>query len=125
MNFRLTSALFAALMALAGCGYDSSTTAEAVDVSGTVRGPDGAPLTNLTVFFLAAEKGSIPAQFPLKADGGFAGKMTPGTYTYYVAPTSDADKKGGAIAQKLPEGYKRAGADRTVKVKGGAIELKF
>ena len=126
MTLRLSgSALLAALLTIAGCGYDSSTTADSVDVSGTVKGPDGNPLGNVTLFFVATEKGTIPTQFPLKADGAFAGKMTPGTYSYYVGPAHDGDKKGEALAQQLPESYKKASLDRPVKVKGGVIELKF
>lgn len=118
---------FACCLGLVGCtSYKTSETGSEVDVSGTVTGPDGKPITGLNIMFQPAEAGARPESLVLKADGTFAAKMVVGKYLYYVAPAKEGDPRAEAIWLKLPEGYRKADTGRSVEVKSaGALSLKF
>jgi hypothetical protein len=115
----------AVLVAAVGCGYHEPTPVQDVDISGNVTGPDGQPVRDVNVYFQPASAGAQPAGFKLAADGSFTGKVKEGTYTYYLVPMSEGDRRGEAILNKLPEPYKKADEKRTVKANGGKVDLKW
>lgn len=115
----------AVLAAAVGCGYIEPAPIQDVDISGNVAGPDGQPVKDVNVYFQPASAGAQPAGFKLAADGSFSGKIKEGTYTYYLVPVSEGDRRGEAILNKLPEPYKKPDEKRTVKANGGRVELKW
>jgi hypothetical protein len=112
--------------AVGGCGgYASTTPGESVDVTGQVTGPDGKPVSGFQVVLQPTGGAGQEVFFPLKADGGFAGKVVAGTYTYYLKPG-----KGAATEQalfKMPPAVRAGSMERQIEVKGGGepLVLKF
>jgi hypothetical protein len=129
MNRRIAVCLLALpLFSVIGCsGYVSTTPGTDVDVSGTVRGPDGKPLNDVVLYFQPTGGEAMPNQFPLK-NGSFSGKMIVGKYTYYLgAPlqTGPSQKKAETILKTMPASWKEGSLDRQIDVSGGTLELKF
>jgi len=109
-----------------GCSsYKTSETGAEVDVTGTVTGSDGKPVTGLNIVFQPGEAGARPESFPLKADGGFSGKMVVGKYLYYLAGKSESDRNAEALLSKFPAEHRKADQGRSVEVKGGPLKIKF
>ena len=109
-----------------GCGgYESTTPGESVDVTGKVTGPDGKPVAGFKIVLQPTAGPGQQVFFTLKPDGGFAGKMVVGTYTYYLEPG-----KGAATEQalfKMPAAVRAGSMERTIEVQAGGepLELKF
>ena len=124
-NLISAAALFT-MVGLVGCGgYVSTTPGTEVDVTGTVTVADGKSVAGLNIVFQPGEAGARPESFPLKADGGFAGKMVVGKYLYYLAGKSESDRNAEALLSKFPVEQRKADQGRSVDVKGGALAIKF
>jgi len=121
-----TVLLVAVSLAVAGCGsYASTTPGESVDVTGKVTGPDNKPVAGFQVVLQPTGGLGQEVLFTLKPDGGFAGKVVVGTYTFYLKPG-----KGAATEQalfKMPPVVRAGSMERQIEVKSGGqtLELKF
>lgn len=124
----LSAALFlSAAAAAVGCsGYVDTTPATEVEVSGTVTGVDAKAFKDTyLLFFPTGGNGAVGTNMKLNPDGSFSGKMFAGTYAYYLGSPTENDRKAEASLKGVPEEVKKVSLDRTVKVSGGKIEIKF
>lgn len=116
------SAFMFLLVVGVGCGQTAVPNVGAVDVSGTVKGPNGKPLKDLILNFQPTGGNAQQSAFPIKPDGTFTGKMNAGKYTYFISADG---RKNEAGFKTLPAGWKEGSLDRQVDVAGGKIELTF
>jgi hypothetical protein len=100
----------------AGCGgVTPASFADPIDVTGKVTLANGAPVKSAVLHLQPTGDGRI-AQFPLGADGTFRGQVTPGEYTYYLAPV-----KGDSLP--VPDKYRQGSLDRRLTVRSGSTNL--
>ena len=110
---KLVTVVVLGLAGLTGCG-GVDTRDEPVDITATVTGPDGKPLSKNLVVILQPTGDTLGARLEAKADGQFTGKAVPGKYTYYVAQA-----KGDAPPKGIPEKFLTPDAEHTVEVSSG------
>jgi hypothetical protein len=107
----------AALAVAAGCGEITPERLEdPIQVSGKVTLASGHPARNAVLYLQPVGPGQ-QAHFVLGADGSFKGSVTPGEYTYYVAPQRDTGP--------VPERFRSGSMDRTVTIKSGDSSLNL
>lgn len=121
----------AMFVALVGCGGPASI-ADPVEVKGTVKLPDGRPVKGVILTLQPLDGGHM-AGLKVGPDGTFSGKVIPGRYSFFftmIPPRSDEDDVESlrAALQVIPQAYREAHMDHTVKVPSGGgdlmIELK-
>ena len=105
-----------------GCwGSIKTEPGKAVEVTGTINGPDGKPLNNVLIYFQATGGAAQGVNFPVK-DGKFSGTMNAGKYTYYIGGEG---ARYEAVLKNLPANWKQASLDRQIDVTGGELKLVF
>lgn len=106
---------------LAGCNSDPGRRADPASVSGTLTGPDGKPMKNVTLLFTPDFPEGASAGAKVGADGKFTVQIIPGPYLYYLDAAS-ADGKGGKGLEK----YTSPSVGRKVTVAaGGSLDVKL
>ena len=106
-----------------GCGNNSETRPDPVEVKGTVTLPGGASPKDLTVTF-QPQQNTPPAGAKVAADGSFSVNITPGKYSVYFTEEANAKVPG---YKAVPAGYRSASNDNTVTVESGkplTVEVK-
>lgn len=122
MSRLLTLTVLVVFSGVVGCGTGATQRdTTLVDVTATVTGPDGRPLSKALVVILQPQGDTLAAKLEATTDGTFTGKAAPGRYIYYVkAAKGDAPPKGfSAKATEPNEG-------NTVEVSAGRqLDIKL
>jgi len=106
----LAAALATALVA--GCSSNPSPRTDPVDVSGVALLPSGQPVKDVTLNFYPTSSSQVQVPVQLKADGKFATKLIPGTYTFAF------EGKDGPM-RVVPTKYHLNNADHKFEVPSG------
>jgi hypothetical protein len=111
----VTLALALWLAGVVGCGPNTGPRdTTVVDVTATVTGTDGKPLSKFLVVILQPSGDTSGAKLSATQDGKFTGKAAPGKYVYYVQMAkSDIPPRG------IPTKYTEPTEANTVDVSAG------
>jgi hypothetical protein len=123
---KLRMACFGLLFSLImGCGgADTTTPGTDVNVTGTVTLSTGPIPAGVSISFQPTGGATLPATFPLKADGSFSGKMKAGKYAYFLS-VPEGNAKLNAVLNKLPDTARKASLERQIDVQGGELKLQL
>jgi hypothetical protein len=115
---RLVSFVF--LVGLIGCG-GPETLKDPVEISGTLKTPDGKPVPDVLVSFSPTTVNGSSAGFKTDDKGEFKGKVIPGSYIWLIGPSTDDEKKAEAAMKGVPEKYRKTtdASDRSVSISSG------